>query len=96
MPPYSSLEQRRAHAFELIQIGLKAIEPRHVTQQAIHQLQGEFNLENCTVFAFGKAALGMAQGLLDEVTPRQGLVHCFEEGQLGPLNLVNLATLCLL
>lgn len=88
MSPYSSLEKRRAHAFELIQIGLKAIEPRHVTQKAIRQLQGEFNLENCTVFAFGKAALGMAQGLLDEVTPRRGLVHCFEEGQLGPLNLV--------
>ena len=91
MLSYSHYEKRRAHALELMQIGLTAIEPRRVTRQAIRQLQGELNLEGCTVFAFGKAALGMAQGLLDEIKPQKGIVHCFEQGQLGPLKLVKSA-----
>ena len=85
---HSIIEKRRTHALELVQIGLDAIDPKFVTRQAIRQLQGQLNLENCTVFAFGKAALGMTQGLLAEISPQKGLVHCFEQGQLGPLKLV--------
>ena len=79
---------RRQRARELIDIALKAIEPKSATQRAIQELKGQVSLEGCTVFAFGKAARGMAEGALSEITPRQGVVHGFESGCLGPLRLV--------
>lgn len=82
---------RRERGLELVQIALAAIEPRSATRSALRRLQGQVDLEGCTIFAFGKAARGMAEGALDEVQPRGGLVHCFESGELGPLQLVRSA-----
>lgn len=82
---------RRHRADELIRVALDAIEPCGATRRAIQSLRGQVNLEGCTVFAFGKAARGMAEGALEELTPRGGVVHCFESGALGPLKLVRSA-----
>jgi len=85
---HKTLYERRAHARELINVALEAINPRVATRKAIRSLEGKLNLTNCTVFACGKAARGMAEGVLDELVPRRGLVHCFDQGELGPLQLV--------
>ena len=85
---YEQILQRRQRALDLVNVALRAIDPRSATVRALKQLRGHVNLEGSTVFAFGKAAFGMAQGVLDELTPKQGKVHCFQEGELGPLKLV--------
>ena len=89
LPAHIEIRRRRAH--KLVEVALDAIEPRKVTRQAIQSLCGQINLEACTLFAFGKAARGMAEGVLQEITPRQGIVHCFDQGMLGPLSLVRSA-----
>lgn len=61
------------------------------TTRALRQLEGQVNLNQCTVIAFGKAALSMARAAHDQLDIKQGVVHCFESGQLGPLRLVRSA-----
>lgn len=85
---YAAIMQRRSRALDLVNVALEAINPRTATRRAVHQLNGQLNLEGCTVFAFGKAAFGMAEGVLDELTPKYGRVHCFQNGTLGPLTLI--------
>ena len=82
---------RRVEGNRLLHVAWDAIEPRIATRRALQTLQGHVDLHQCTVFAVGKAALGMAQGVLDEVQVKDGLVHCFDEGHLGPLKLVQSA-----
>ena len=86
-------DARRARALELVHIALQSIDPRQSTRKAIRTIKDQMtrdglSIDGCTIFAFGKAAYGMAQGALDEVNPKGGLVHCFNEGTLGPLQLV--------
>ena len=85
------IEARRQRAHDLVAVALDAIDPLKATRRALQSLHGQVNLERCTVFAFGKAARGMAEGVLREVRPRRGVVHCFDQGQLGPLRLVKSA-----
>ena len=69
------VEERRARARSLVEVALEAIEPRRATQRALQKLKGQLSLEGCTIFAFGKAARGMAEGALEELTPQGGVVH---------------------
>ena len=82
-PPYLDLTpspdlseatlKRRHRASELVQVALDAVEPRAATRRALQSLKGQVALTGCTLFAFGKAARGMAEAALHEVRPRQGL-----------------------
>ena len=71
---------RRALALDLIEAGLRAVEPRRATRAAIERLlaRGE-RLAAPIVIAFGKAARSMAEGALDVVDVREGIVVGFDE-----------------
>ncbi|MEB2311931.1 MAG: DUF4147 domain-containing protein [Sorangiineae bacterium] len=81
--------RRRAVALELIDAALAAIEPRRVTILALERARrAGARLDGCTVFAFGKAARGMAEGALAACEVRGGLVVSYDDrGALGPLAL---------
>ena len=71
---------RRRLALDLIEAGLRAVDPRRATRAAIERLRarGE-RLDGAIVIAFGKAARAMAEGALDAVEVREGIVVGFDE-----------------
>lgn len=81
--------ERRRRALDAVDAALNAVEPGRVTRAGLGILADQgVRLDGCVVFAFGKAARGMAEAVLAEVPVRSGLVLGFEEGRLGPLRLV--------
>ena len=86
-----ALEARRARALELVQVALDAVDSRRATETAIARLRGQINLDGCTLFAFGKAALPMSEAALSLLSVKRGRVHCFESGRRGPLTLIRSA-----
>ena len=84
-------DERRERAMSLVDIALESVNAYKATTRALRSLRDQIPLEGCTLFAFGKAALPMAQAALNEVKVKQGIVHCFESGKLGPLKLVRSA-----
>ncbi len=81
-------DDRRQLADHLVRVALASVDARQATLRALESLRGLVPLNGCTVFAVGKAALPMAKAILEQVEVKQGVVHCFESGALGPLKLV--------
>ena len=87
-PDYKVINERRSLAEELIQVAFSSIDARTATTRALKEASEVVDLNGCVVFAFGKAALPMAQATLEQIEVARGRVHCFESGCLGPLTLV--------
>jgi glycerate 2-kinase len=83
----AGLRQRRALALQLLEAGVAAVAPAHCTRRGLRDLAGRGLDLGRPVFllAMGKAALAMAQQALELCKVESGIVHCFEQGQLGPL-----------
>lgn len=79
---------RRALALDLFEAALVSVDPFVCTQRALRALKDQGALGgSVTLFAFGKAARGMAEAALAELPIARGIVIGFEEGTLGPLTL---------
>lgn len=78
--------ERRHRALAAVEAALEAVDAQRATERAIERLQRRgVRLDDCVVFAFGKASVAMATAALSRLQVRQGIVHAFESGRLGPL-----------
>ncbi len=81
------LRQRRALALDLLEAGVRAVDPALCTRRGLATLQDhglDLSRPVC-LLAMGKASLAMAEQALQLCEVERGIVHCFEEGRLGPL-----------
>ena len=77
---------RRALAVELAEAALAAVEPERATRAALARLEARgVPLSGATVFAFGKASVGMARAALAACAPRGGIVVAPGPAALPPL-----------
>jgi hydroxypyruvate reductase len=77
---------RRELALDLFDAALTAVEPVGCTRQALRELRVRGELpERVVLFAFGKAARGMAEAALAELEVTTGIVIGHDDGELFPL-----------
>ena len=77
---------RRALALELAEAALAAVEPERATRAALARLEARgVPLTGATIFAFGKASVGMARAALAACAPRGGIVVAPGPAALPPL-----------
>ena len=80
---------RRREALDLMEAALQSVDAKRGTRRAIERLQDRHGpLPACTVFAFGKASIPMAEAALECLDVKQGVVLCLEDAHLSPLRVI--------
>lgn len=80
---------KRELALDLLEAGLRAVEPRAATKRALESLiAGGVVLDGARLLAFGKAAASMVTGALETFAPSKGVVSVLDAAVFPGLEVV--------